>query len=131
MTGNLEYGLESGYVRKHRVLRARRTVSRRGPKKVLNARVTAMKAKLVMFKSDGQRKDFGIAHDKTLIGRAEDCDFQIPLLSVSRHHCEIIKSDDDLKIRDLSSSNGTYVNNQRVNEKALKAGMTSSAFNSD
>lgn len=81
-----------------------------------------MKAKLVMFKRDGQRKDFGITHDRTLIGRAEDCDFQIPLLSVSRHHCEMIKSDDELRIRDLSSSNGTYVNNQRVNEKALKAG---------
>lgn len=81
-----------------------------------------MDVKLVMFKRDGQRKDFMIQHDKTLIGRGEDCALQIPLLGVSRRHCELMKGDQELTVRDLASSNGTYVNNQRVNEKELKAG---------
>ena len=81
-----------------------------------------MDVKLVMFKRDGQRKDFMIQHDKTLIGRGEDCVLQIPLLSVSRRHCELMKGDQELSVRDLASSNGIYVNNQRVNEKELKAG---------
>ena len=81
-----------------------------------------MDIKLVMFKRDGQRKEFMIHRDKTLIGRGEDCALRIPLLSISRRHCELIKGEDVLTVRDLASSNGTYVNNQRVNEKHLKAG---------
>ena len=81
-----------------------------------------MDVKLVMFKRDGQRKDFKIRGDATIIGRAEDCSLRIPLLSVSRRHCELIRSDQDVRVRDLASSNGTYVNNRRVSETALKAG---------
>jgi len=81
-----------------------------------------MDVKLVMFKSDGQRKDFPIINPTTIIGRAETCDLRVPLLSVSRRHCELIVSADQVKIRDLASSNGTYVNNQRINELLLAAG---------
>ncbi|MCK4624623.1 MAG: FHA domain-containing protein [Phycisphaerae bacterium] len=81
-----------------------------------------MDVKLVMFKRDGQRKDFAITQKTTIIGRGEDCTLRIPVVSISRQHCELIKSDDNLLIRDLASSNGTHVNNQRVNESALKAG---------
>ncbi len=81
-----------------------------------------MEVKLVMFRRDGQRKDFSLQHDRTLIGRGEDCALRIPLLSISRRHCELIRTERALAVRDLASSNGTYVNNRRVNEKELKAG---------
>jgi len=81
-----------------------------------------MDLKLVMFKANGQRKDFPVVSPVTTIGRAEDCDLRIPLLSVSRRHCELTVSEDVAKIKDLGSSNGTYVNNARVNEGALKPG---------
>jgi len=81
-----------------------------------------MDVKLVIFKRDGQRKDFSILHDNTVIGRAEDCSLRIPLPSVSRRHCELVKTGGELKVRDLASSNGTYVNNRRVTEATLKAG---------
>ena len=81
-----------------------------------------MDVKLVMFKVDGQRKDFPIVNQRALIGRAKDCDLRIPLLSVSRRHCELTASAEGVNAKDLASSNGTYVNNQRVNEVALKAG---------
>ena len=81
-----------------------------------------MDVKLVMFKRDGQRKDFAITNKTTIIGRSEECNLRVPLLSISRQHCELIKSDDNLLMRDLASANGTYVNNQRVNEAALNAG---------
>ena len=81
-----------------------------------------MDVKLVMFKPKGQRKDFPIINPRTVIGRAESCDLRVPLLSVSRRHCELTVGKDLLKVRDLASSNGTYVNNQRVNEQALEAG---------
>ena len=81
-----------------------------------------MDVKLVMFRADGQRKDLPLISSTTVIGRAENCDLRIPLLAVSRQHCELLLKGGDLLVRDLASSNGTYVNNQRVNEAALTAG---------
>jgi pSer/pThr/pTyr-binding forkhead associated (FHA) protein len=81
-----------------------------------------MDVKLVMFKADGQRKDFPIINPTTIIGRGENCDLRIPLLSVSRRHCELHISSGAVKVKDVSSSNGTYVNNKRINEAAVAPG---------
>ena len=82
-----------------------------------------MDAKLVMFKNNGQRKDFPLARPSTVIGRAEDCGLRIPLPNVSRRHCEITISEDTIRVKDLGSSNGTYVNNERIDDEAqLSAG---------
>jgi len=82
-----------------------------------------MEITLVMFKPDGQRRDFTLTGSKMVIGRGEECDLRVPVLSVSRIHCELAVSEDgELTARDLASSNGTYVNNNRVDEAVLKAG---------
>lgn len=81
-----------------------------------------MDVKLVMFKADGERKDFSVTNEVTVIGRGEKCDLRVPLLSVSRRHCEVTLAEQEVKLKDLGSSNGTYVNNKRINELALKAG---------
>ena len=81
-----------------------------------------MDVKLVMFKANGQRKDFPVINPTTVIGRAESCDLRVPLLSVSRRQCALTVTDEGVKIRDLASSNGTYINNQRINEVEVSAG---------
>jgi pSer/pThr/pTyr-binding forkhead associated (FHA) protein len=81
-----------------------------------------MSAKLVMFKANGQRKDFSVKTPKMIIGRGEECDLRVPIMSVSRHHTQITAEDGGLVVKDLGSSNGTYVNNERVNEQTLQAG---------
>jgi pSer/pThr/pTyr-binding forkhead associated (FHA) protein len=81
-----------------------------------------MDARLVMFRPSGQRKDFPLVNPVTVIGRGENCDLRIPLLSVSRRHCELRVHGEALKVKDLASSNGTYVNNGRVTEVDLSAG---------
>ncbi len=81
-----------------------------------------MQAVLVMFRSDGERRSFSIARDMTVIGRREDCDLRIPLGDVSRKHCRVVRDGDILKIEDLGSSNGTYLNAQRVQEALLSPG---------
>lgn len=48
------------------------------------------------------------------VGRHDDCVIRIRSSQVSRRHCEIFEADDRLMVRDLGSSNGTYVNGQRV-----------------
>jgi pSer/pThr/pTyr-binding forkhead associated (FHA) protein len=83
-----------------------------------------MQAVLVMFRSDGERRSFSMARDMTVIGRREDCDLRIPLGEVSRKHCRIVRDGDSLKLEDLGSSNGTFLNGQRVQEAALSPGDT-------
>ena len=48
------------------------------------------------------------------IGRAPDCDIVVNNPAVSSHHCRLSLSDSGLRIEDLKSANGTYVNGQRV-----------------
>lgn len=81
-----------------------------------------MDVKLVWFNANGERKDFALINDLTTIGRREDCDLRIPLSQISRRHCQISKTAKGLFIRDLGSANGTFVNQQRVQESALSAG---------
>jgi pSer/pThr/pTyr-binding forkhead associated (FHA) protein len=81
-----------------------------------------MDVALVYFKDDGERKDFVLKEGKTVIGRKEDCDYRIPLNQVSREHCQFELDDDGVALRDLGSSNGTYVNNKRIAEAQLKPG---------
>ena len=50
--------------------------------------------------------------------------FQISEPSVSSHHCEVLLRGNDVVIKDLDSTNGTYINNQKVAESVLKPGQT-------
>src|SRR6185369_6568692 len=58
--------------------------------------------------------------EKTTIGRVEDNTFQIPDPSVSSHHCEVILRGNDVVVRDLNSTNGSYINGQPITEATLK-----------
>jgi pSer/pThr/pTyr-binding forkhead associated (FHA) protein len=77
-----------------------------------------------MFRADGERRSFPVSREMTIIGRREDCDLRIPLGDVSRKHCRMIREADSLRIEDLGSSNGTYVNGQRIQEAILQPGDT-------
>jgi len=59
----------------------------------------------------------------TTVGRHDDCVIRIKSSQVSRRHCEIFEVAGKLTIRDLGSSNGTFVNGKRVSgQQALKPG---------
>ena len=47
-----------------------------------------MDVKLVMFKTDGQRREFTLADGVSVIGRDEGCELRVPLGEVSRRHAE-------------------------------------------
>lgn len=68
----------------------------------------------------------GRAHElkveKTTVGRLDDNTFQIAEQSVSSHHCEVLLKGNDVIIRDLDSTNGTYINGEKISEKVLKPG---------
>ncbi len=81
-----------------------------------------MQSSLVMFKADGERKEFPLNKSEVVVGRKNTCDLRIPLSSVSRQHFKVVQEDDKLMLRDLGSSNGTFYNDERVLEAALEAG---------
>ena len=56
------------------------------------------------------------------IGRLDDLELTLPFQSVSKRHAVLHVSEDGLYLRDLSSTNGTFVNRQRVSEAILEEG---------
>jgi pSer/pThr/pTyr-binding forkhead associated (FHA) protein len=56
------------------------------------------------------------------LGRGAANDFKLAEPSVSRSHCEILVSEESVVIKDLGSTNGTFVNRALVREAALKEG---------
>jgi pSer/pThr/pTyr-binding forkhead associated (FHA) protein len=81
-----------------------------------------MDVKLLMMKTNGEPKEIPLPKPVTVVGRGNDCDLRIPIESCSRKQCELRVEDNKLMMRDLGSSNGTFVNNQRVDQAELKAG---------
>ncbi len=63
-------------------------------------------------------RSFPILEDEIIIGRDSDCKICLPFVNVSRIHAHIIRKGEDLVVEDLNSTNGTYVNNIRI-EKCI------------
>ena len=62
-------------------------------------------------------------HDTFLIGRSDTAHLSLPQDKFfSRHHCILEIAPPQCFLRDLGSTNGTFVNNQKVHEAHLKNG---------
>jgi pSer/pThr/pTyr-binding forkhead associated (FHA) protein len=56
------------------------------------------------------------------IGRAPGADFIVDATLVSRVHCRLTAGAAEIEIVDLESTNGTFVNGQRINQASVRAG---------
>ncbi|WP_447980478.1 FHA domain-containing protein [Candidatus Nitrospira bockiana] len=79
-------------------------------------------AKLLMKLTDAVREDVSLDRPELTIGRAADNDLVIDHLAVSAHHARIVKIQTTFYLEDLGSTNGTYINNTRIDEQPLKHG---------
>ena len=79
-------------------------------------------ARLVLLSEGLTGKTFDLKPELTTVGRLPDNALQIPEASVSSHHCEIQLRGNDLFVRDLGSTNGTFINGEKINEGTVKAG---------
>src|SRR5262249_8199297 len=57
--------------------------------------------------------------EQTLLGRSPDCDVVIPIISVSRSHCRIVREGTGYVLEDLQSRNGTFLNSQLTHGAVL------------
>lgn len=67
-------------------------------------------------------KKYNLNAASLVIGRSSKCDIQIDQESISRNHSKIINTGKAVLIRDLGSTNGTYVNDDLVDERVLRDG---------
>jgi hypothetical protein len=82
-----------------------------------------LQAKLKVVGGRHHGKTIPLATKKFLIGREQDCHLRPNSELISRHHCVFTVDDFSVHLRDLGSTNGSFVNNQRVQgELLLKSG---------
>lgn len=81
-------------------------------------------AKLVVLHENLKGVSYELKVERTTVGRVEDNTFPLPEASVSSHHCEVLLKGNDVVIKDLNSTNGTFINGERITEAVLKPGQT-------
>ena len=83
--------------------------------------------KLVCLTAGFNDRVFEVKPEKATIGRLDDNSLCLPEPSVSSHHCEIFAKGDDIIVKDLASTNGTFINETPLapeKETPLRPGQT-------
>src|SRR5438128_5001250 len=78
--------------------------------------------RLVLLSEGLTGRTYELKTDKTTVGRVSDNAFEIAEASVSSHHCEVFLRGNDVIVKDLGSTNGTFINGEKINESPLKPG---------
>jgi len=89
---------------------------------VLHIIATQPMARLVLLSEGFTGRTFELKTEKTTVGRVSDNAFEIPEASVSSHHAELTLKGNELHIKDLGSTNGTFINGEKVMEGVVKPG---------
>lgn len=77
---------------------------------------------LVVVRGPNAGSRFLLDRDTTTVGRHPDSDIFLDDVTVSRRHAELIYGPEGIRVRDLGSLNGSYVNGDRVDERNLSTG---------
>jgi pSer/pThr/pTyr-binding forkhead associated (FHA) protein len=81
-------------------------------------------ARLLVINQSVQGLTHELGESWVTIGRSSDNNFQISEESISSHHCEVKVRGNELLVRDLCSTNGTFVDGSKVSTGTVKFGKT-------
>src|SRR5713101_6595453 len=92
------------------------------------------KIKLTISEGSDQKKELVFQNPtRSVVGRADDCEIRFPMdplhMDVSRHHCMFEIDPPTVKVRDLGSRNGTFVNGQKIGERPQRELPPDAGFN--
>ena len=88
----------------------------------ITERPVGKEACLVVIYGDDLGRKHNLNTSSIIIGRSSKCDIQIDQESISRNHSKLINTGKSILIRDLGSTNGTYVNDELIEERTLRDG---------
>lgn len=77
---------------------------------------------IVVEKGPRSGMTFVLREGNTTVGRHPESDIFLNDVTVSRHHCRFVTKGDTLRVEDSGSTNGTYLNEERVDSAGLSAG---------
>ena len=78
-------------------------------------------AKLKVLEGSDDNVVYKMTTPVILIGRSEQCDIFLPSEKVSRKHADIEFIEGKLYLKDLGSTNGTYLNGEKLRKGSLKS----------
>jgi pSer/pThr/pTyr-binding forkhead associated (FHA) protein len=83
------------------------------------ALLDGVSANFIIKGPSGVEKSYPMRQLAVTIGRSDHCDISVKDSSMSGRHAEIRKSQGEIKVRDLGSANGIYLNGERIEEAEL------------
>ena len=78
-----------------------------------------MQVRLKVMQGSSAGKEVKIPTPQCVIGREEGCHLRPHSDAISRRHCMIVTTENEVIVRDLKSRNGTFVNDEQVTEEAV------------
>jgi pSer/pThr/pTyr-binding forkhead associated (FHA) protein len=82
-----------------------------------------MDYQLLIIQGRSGSKAIKLGDGVAVVGRQDDCQLRIKSAQVSRRHCELFEKKGLLLVKELGSSNGTFVNGKRVEgQRVLEPG---------
>ncbi len=77
---------------------------------------------IVVEKGPSKGVTYLLGEGNTTVGRHPESDIFLNDVTVSRQHCRFLVTADSIVVEDSGSTNGTYVNEERVDQATLSAG---------
>jgi len=78
-----------------------------------------MQVRLKVLQGSKTGKEIKLPTPQCLVGRSEECHLRPQTDAISRRHCLIMTTENEVVVRDLKSRNGTFVNGEKVAEEAV------------
>src|SRR5438270_1898050 len=104
------------------LFRARELMSEEGTPKteMINpALLDGVSANFIVKGPSGVEKAYPMKSITVTIGRSDQCDISVKDSSMSGRHAEISKINGEIRVKDLGSANGIWLNGERVDEVEL------------
>jgi pSer/pThr/pTyr-binding forkhead associated (FHA) protein len=76
-------------------------------------------AKLVILTGRHRGARLNLPEKTVVVGRDEDCAVRLNTHEVSRRHCTLLVNGDEIRVNDLESRNGTFINDVEVKEESI------------